>query len=263
MTPRTPEHGGVVARSGPSLSGLPQFLRYMSTYPHATDILRTLNAGILGQRGMSAAFLWTVVNDDQLVSLGSVGWNRDMVERYAVLPLELDAPAVRSVRTGVPQVASAQSFGRTYLAAVDNAFLTEQFANVGVRSTIDAPIHHAGIVIGVLGFATSTPWEDDDDARELLQSIGLILGMWMTHPRNRDLNSVPSPGQREWSLAFTPRQRQVLRMAGQGMSNPDIARALHVSTSSVKQDLQQAMRALRSHDRTTAYQRAIQLGLLD
>lgn len=263
MTPRTPDPRGVVARSGRSLSGLPQFIRFVSTYPDGADLLRNLKAGILGQRGMSAAFLWTLTNDDHLVSLGSVGWNRDMTERYAVLPMELDAPAVRSARTGVPQISAAQAFGRTYLAAVDNSFLTTQFARVGAVSTIDTPISYAEQVVGVLGFATSTPWVDDDDSRALLKSIGLLLGLWMTHPTRGARATSPSLGRREWSLAFTPRQRQILRMAGEGMSNSDIARELLVSTSSVKQDLQQAMRALRSHDRATAFQRAVQLGLLD
>lgn len=263
MTPRTPDDGGPIARREPSLHALPQFIRYVSTYPGASDLLRALKAGVLGQRGMTAAFLWTVVNDERLVSLGSVGWNRDMIERYAVLPMELDAPAVQAARIGVPQIAEAQSFGRTYLAAVDHSFLTEQFTTIGAMSTIDTPVTYSGLVVGVLGFATSQPWIDDHESRALLTGLGNLLGLWLTHPRSATSETSPALGQREWSLAFTPRQRQVLRMAGEGMSNSDIARALLVSTSSVKQDLQQAMRALRSHDRATAYQRAIQLGLLD
>jgi DNA-binding NarL/FixJ family response regulator len=86
--------------------------------------------------------------------------------------------------------------------------------------------------------------------------------MWATHPRSAALDSPAPIGPREWSLAFTPRQKQVLRLAGEGLSNTEIAQRLMVSTSSVKQDLQQAMRALRTHSRQGAYDRAKGLGLL-
>jgi DNA-binding CsgD family transcriptional regulator len=263
MTPRTPENGGVIARPAGSLNGLPQFIRYASTYPPPADMLKTLKAGLLRQRGMSAAFLWTLVDGAQLVSVAAIGWSRGMVDRYSVLPMEVNAPAVQCVRHGVPQIDDVQGFGQSYLASVDNAFLTEQFEKMAAKSALNVPIRQAGLVLGVLGFTTSLPWVDDDESRALLESLSSLLGLWMSHPRSATSDASPSLGHREWSLAFPPRQRQVLRMAGEGMSNSDIARELLVSTSSVKQDLQQAMRALRSHDRATAFQRAIQLGLLD
>ena len=49
---------------------------------------------------------------------------------------------------------------------------------------------------------------------------------------------------------------------GMGDATAAIAAALHVSASSVKQDLQRCMRALRSEDRLAAAARARSLGLL-
>lgn len=263
MTPRTPDHGGVVARSGRSLSGLPQFIRYVSTYPDGADLLRTLKAGLLLHRGMVAGFLWSLADGDHLARVASIGWPRDVVERYAVMPLEIDLPAVHAVRDDRITIDDAEGFGELYLASIDDAFLRQHFANLHVASVVNVPLRHAGIVVGELGIITTQPWTDDHDSRSLLECLGALLGLWMSHPRGATSSTSSSLGQREWSLAFTPRQRQILRMAGEGMSNSDIARELLVSTSSVKQDLQQAMRALRSHDRATAFQRAVQLGLLD
>lgn len=263
MTPRTPgqDRGPLAPRS--TLGGLPQLIRYVSTFPDGDDLLDALQIGALRQRTMTGGYLWSLVEGVHLMRIASVGWHRDVVDRYAIIPVSVDVPAAMAVRQGAVQIDDIAGFGRAYLNALDDTLLTPHFDAMGARSSINVPLSHRGVIVGVLGFVTTEPWVDDDESRALLDGLSALLGMWMTHPRSGALDVSPSLGQREWSLAFTPRQRQILRMAGEGMSNSDIARDLLVSPSSVKQDLQQAMRALRAHDRATAYQRAVQLGLLD
>lgn len=263
MTPRTPDQGGSPLASCGSLGGLPQLIRYTSSYPAGDALLEALHMGVLRQRTMAGGFLWALVEGVQLMRIASVGWHRDVVDRYAIIPLTVDVPATIAVQQGTVQVNDIAGFGRTYLQALDDGFLTPHFDAMAATSAINVPLRHAGVTVGVLGFVTTEPWCDDEGSGTLLEGLGALLGMWITHPRSGALDVSPSLGQREWSLAFTPRQRRALRLAGAGQSNSDIARELLVSTSSVKQDLQQAMRALRSHDRTTAFERAVRLGLLD
>lgn len=263
MTPRTPEQEPRTLHLDRKLGGLPQLIRYVSTYPQPADLLRTLQAGVLGRRGMSAAFLWSLADGARLTRLASIDWPREVAERYAILPLELHVPAVQAVLQDRHQIDDTAGFGSTYLTALDDEFLTPRFDELRATSAINAPLRHAGSVVGALGFVTTEPWVDDEESRALLDGLSALVGMWMSHPRSGARDTSSSPGQRDWSLDFTTRQRQVLRMAGEGKSNSDIARALLISTSSVKQDLQLAMRALRSHDRATAHERALQLGLLD
>jgi DNA-binding NarL/FixJ family response regulator len=116
--------------------------------------------------------------------------------------------------------------------------------------------------VGNLGFVTNRRWSDDDEGRALLTCLGNVIGLWATHPHSHAMDTPSAVSQREWSLAFTPRQKQILTLVGEGMSNTDIARRLIVSSSSVKQDLHQSMRALRTHSRQGAYERALSLGLL-
>lgn len=260
MTPRQ-GHGSRVPRA--TLGGLPQLIRYVSSFPDGGNLLNALHIGALRQRSMAGGFLWSLVEGVHLVRIASVGWHRDVVDRYAIVPVSVDLPAALAVQQGTVQVNDIAGFGRAYLNALDDTLLTAHFDAMAATSSINVPLHHQGVIVGVLGFVTTEPWVDDDESRALLQGLSALLGMWMTHPRSKALDTTPSLGQREWSLAFTPRQRQILRMAGTGMSNSTIAKELLISASSVKQDLQQAMRALRSHDRATAYQRAVQLGLLD
>ncbi len=245
-----------------SLGGLPQLIRYASTYPAPRALLQALQAGPLARRGMVAGFLWILVEGTHLVSIASIGWTRDLVDRYSILPLELDISAVHSTREDRIIVDDTDDFAGTYLSALDDTFLAERFEERGARSAIASPLRHAGIVIGNLGFVTSRRWEDDDEARTLLRALGHVIGMWATHPRTGATDIPGSVSQREWSLAFTPRQKQILALAGEGLSNTEIARLLIVSNSSVKQDLHQTMRALRTHSRQDAYQRAMDLGLL-
>lgn len=246
----------------PSLGGLPQFIRYASTYPDPKSLLLALRDGPLARRGMLAGFIWMLVDDTHLMSIANVGWGRDMVERYSLIPLELDIPAAHSVIEDRITIDDAGDFGDVYMSAIDDDFLRDRFTDLGVASVLNAPLHHAGLVVGDLGFVTSHPWEDDDEGRALLETLGHLLGLWATHPRSSALDTLTPMGQREWSLAFTARQKQVLTLVGEGLSNTDIARRLVVSSSSVKQDLQHAMRALRTHNRQSAYDRARELGLL-
>lgn len=263
MTPRAPDQAGSPLTSRGSLGGLPQLIRHISGYPAGDALLHALHMGVLRQRTMAGGFLWALAEGVQLVRIASVGWHRDVVNRYAIMPLTVDVPATIAVRQGTIQVNDIAGFGRAYLQALDDGFLTPHFNAMAATSSINVPLRHAGVIVGVLGFVTTEPWCDDEESRTLLEGLGSLLGLWIAHPRSGALEVSPSLGQREWSLAFTPRQRHALRLAGAGLSNSAIARELLVSTSSVKQDLQQAMRALRSHDRTTAFERAVQLGLLD
>jgi len=251
-----------VAVPGPRLGGLPQFIRYASTYPDPSDLMSALRAGPLAAHGTLACFLWLLVDGTHLVSIGSVGWSRDMVDRYSIIPLELDLPAVTCVLEDRITIDPVDGFGDTYLNALDDAFLAERFDDLGVTSIVNTPIRHGGAVIGALGFVSSEPWPDNEEGAALLSSVGAILGLWATHPASAAMDLSGQVAQREWSLAFTDRQKEVLALVGEGLSNTDIARRLLVSNSSVKQDLQHTMRALRTHSRQSAYERAITLNLL-
>jgi DNA-binding CsgD family transcriptional regulator len=245
-----------------SLGGLPQFIEYASTYPSPGALLRALRSGPLSQRGMVGGFLWVLVDGTHLVSIANIGWSRDVVDRYSILPLELDLAAVNATKEDRSIVDSAEDFGQTYLSSLDDRFLTERFEERGAVSAVATPLRHADIVVGNLGFVTNRKWSDDDEGRALLTCLGNVIGLWATHPHSHAMDTPSAVSQREWSLAFTPRQKQILTLVGEGMSNTDIARRLIVSSSSVKQDLHQSMRALRTHSRQGAYERALSLGLL-
>ena len=64
------------------------------------------------------------------------------------------------------------------------------------------------------------------------------------------------------AVELTARERDVLRLLAAGKSNPAIARALLLSTSTVKGHVQHILGKLGVDDRTQAAVRALRLGLL-
>lgn len=61
---------------------------------------------------------------------------------------------------------------------------------------------------------------------------------------------------------LTPRQKEVLRLMAQGMSNKDICKRLHLAEGTVKLHVAAIMRALNAANRTQAVIAATRLGLL-
>lgn len=65
------------------------------------------------------------------------------------------------------------------------------------------------------------------------------------------------------AVALTPRELDVLRLVSTGHSNKEVARALHLSTGTVKSYLDDVYRKLAVSDRAHAVASALRMGLLD
>lgn len=246
-----------------SVGHLPQFLRYLSTFPSPVNVLESLASGCLARYRMVGGFIWILVDSGHLVSVGCIGWPRDLEERYSVIPIGLDLPAARCARVDLKQIDEADGFGSRFVGSIDEEYLDQHFDAKDVRAVVNIPIRYSRSVIGTFGFVTDQPWPATEESEALLDSLSAALGLWATHPNSGVTSGPLAATQREWSLAFTPRQKEVLELIGSGRSNSQIAQQLHVSVSSVKQDVQHVMRALRTHSRDSAYERAVHLKLLD
>ena len=62
---------------------------------------------------------------------------------------------------------------------------------------------------------------------------------------------------------ITPREAQVLRHLGLGLSNREIASSLSISVETVKEHVQNILRKVGANDRTDAAVRAVRAGLVD
>jgi DNA-binding CsgD family transcriptional regulator len=245
-----------------TLAGVPQFLRYLSTFPSPRNVVDSLFRGPLAQVGARSGNLWELrEGTGSLVSLGAFASTPEEIDRYGIVPLDVDMAVTNAVRDRRVIVDEANVFGQTYLDAIDDALWQGLIDRVQGVSLVSAPICHAGVAVGALAFITDRHWSTVNAGDDLVDALTAALGLWITHSRAGLEHAAPSVS-REWSLAFTPRQREVLRRVEDGEHTAQIAAGLEVSESSVKADLQGAMRALRTSDRREAADRARMLGLL-
>ena len=109
--------------------------------------------------------------------------------------------------------------------------------------------------VPVVVFATDS---DTDDSHAVVLSAAAptpeVLGVLQSfleidHP----LTQQPS---------LSPREREILALAGMGKSNPEIAAECYVSTATVKTHLLRTYRKLGVADRAAAVYRALKLGLI-
>jgi DNA-binding CsgD family transcriptional regulator len=243
-----------------TLGSLPRFLRHLSELPPPARVLDALLDGPLGTSAPQAGFLWAV-SGDALVALASRGHLPDEEDRYGVIPLAVDLAVTQSVRSREIRLAPAEDIGTTYLSAIDERFWEGVQARLQASTVVTVPITYDGRAVGAYGAITRDPLAADARTLALLHALGSALGLWLTHPEaGISLDDVTL--RRDGSLSFTARQKEILTLVREGHSTGTIARRLRLSESSVKQDLRQTMRSLRAHDRATAAERAVILGII-
>ena len=76
------------------------------------------------------------------------------------------------------------------------------------------------------------------------------------------LRHAPSSQPRP-TISLSPREHAVLIRLSRGLTNPEIARELRMSLSTVKTHVQHILRKLGTTDRTRAAVRAVESGVLD
>lgn len=244
----------------PTLAGLPQFLRYLNTFPAPGDLLDALSRGPLSHIGAPMAQLWHL-RGGELITVAASTPADELADRYAVLPLTVDLPMTRAVHERRTIAWDPEAFEATGVGALDEDLWSAALERTPTGQALSVPLIHDGRVVGLLGIGSAEPWVDPKPRLAVVEALASVLALWLTHPRT---GLVPAVQQRrEWSLALTPRQREALRRILNGETSAAIARELSVSESSIKQDLLRAMKAMRTNDRLVAAQRAQALGLLE
>lgn len=247
----------------PTLGALPAFLRLLAAFPSAETVMSGLVSGPLAPYGVRTCRFWSL-HDGDLVAVVGHGHTPDESERYAVLPGELDLALWRAVRHGEAVITGGEEQPSSDFGSIDGQFWARVLARVHARSVVRAPLRLGAQSVGAIGFITDRAWPDDALAADVLSALTSALGLWLTNPRSGadGLVAATLASAPQRSLAFTARQREILLLVESGASNPQIAVLLRVSVSSVKQDLQAAMRALGTNRRADAPVRARRLGLL-
>jgi DNA-binding NarL/FixJ family response regulator len=172
-----------------------------------------------------------------------------MRERPDVLLMDVRMPVLDGIE------ATRQIAGRPDLASVHVVILT--------TFELDEYIFE-GLRAGAAGFLLK-----DTDAAELIRAVRVVAGgdALLSPAVTRRLIAEfsvqarrprPVPGLAE----LTPREREVVRLIGTGLSNEDIAAQLYVSQSTVKTHAGRAMMKLAARDRAQLVVAAYEAGLV-
>jgi two-component system nitrate/nitrite response regulator NarL len=119
---------------------------------------------------------------------------------------------------------------------------------------------YAALADGAAGFLTK-----DADARELCDAItavargGIVLSPQLQAGVAGEIR-LRTPHDRP---VMTTRERETLRLIAEGLSAPEIGRALHLSTATVKTHLQHIYEKLGVSERAAAVAEAMRRGLLE
>lgn len=123
---------------------------------------------------------------------------------------------------------------------------------VVVLSASEEPAHvRKAIDCGASGYVPKSSGRD-----VMLSALRLVLagGLYLppaTLAGGDDAAAVPAPAQQLLG-SLTPRQREVLRLLGAGLSNKEIARRLGLSENTVKIHVTAILRSLQVSNRTAA-----------
>ena len=223
---------------------------------------RSLQLGPLAPLDMGAVGI-VRVSGETLEVLGTHGYTQEEIDRYFRIPLGVETPFTRAVEKGEVLIDDMDDLLDTFDALrMDESLWQKIRDRLGDSQVVSAPIVLQGTVVGAYGGITRSKrsWTSLDFA--LLDGLSAALGLWMTNP----LTKLPAPDRfvaRDGdSIHLTERQGRILFLVEQGHSNSSIAMSLGYSLSTIKQELQRAMRATRTNDRLHAAQRARELQLL-
>lgn len=247
-----------------TLGGLPQFLRLLATDPTPEAVMAALVAGPMSAWGGTAARFWLLDVGD-LVHVGSSGYLSDEIDRYRILTPDLPFRVWKAVRERAIVATDADEARDTALEVVDRDYRTAMLERAAVECVVRSPLLQDGDAIGAVAVALRNPWPTDPDAAATLRGVAAALALWASGPNSRAQRVIADSRARARSIAlvFSDRERDILRLVEARATTPAIAHALRVSESTVKAELQAAMRALSTNDRREAAARARALGLLD
>lgn len=241
-----------------SLAGLPALLDLLGRQPAPDAVVEAVVTGAIDRFGVHAAIL-VVVEGDRMRLVGSHGYSPAELAGFDVIPVAADLPVCQAVREGETVVTSSAVAVAEYEALAQEP---ERWARMRAERSLGAvvavPVSAGGLPVGAYGFTCDTDraWSARD--LQLLEAVASAVALWLAHPGS-GLTAATDPTPH--SAILTQRQCTILQLVSDGRTTEAIGAALGYSASTVKQDIQRAMRALGAPTREAAVARARELGL--
>lgn len=240
-------------------SSLTAFLRLLADDPTPDAVAEALAHGPLAAFGPTLVALGFIDTTRQVLATeGLYGADTQVRRTYAAIPLDADLPATACYRTNTVVTAPASRMAQDYP-------LTARFAERGFSpgaSIWALPIRYRSAVIAVLGLELSEPAAAPWLVRSAVATVTGPLAMWAAlRQHTEQQGSAPWTQRHPRSLSITDRQRRIIALVRQGLTNPQIAEEIGYSIPTVKVELARLSALLGATDRTDLATKAARAGL--
>ena len=243
------------ASSDPSLAAL---MRLLAEDPDGDSVVRAIVGGPLARLGVRMSTV-TVADRDhrRLVQLGSFGLDPDAAREYRYTPLDHSHPVGAAVLNIETVRMSMRSVSARYplVAGVAN-----RHPSIDTAEMIAMPVLSRGVPVGGFFLTSDRPMPRTWQFHETLVSISQSLAPWMLLRLNQVM-SQPVVPSRSSALMFSDRERTIIRLVGDGMTNLEIADHLGYSEATVRADLGRMSKMLGVSGRREIVRRVKELGL--
>jgi PAS domain S-box-containing protein len=220
------------------------FAQWESFAPGAERLLRELTSAV----GVAAAALWLPQGD---VLRARVLWSAPGVERQVFDRFITEHRLPRGVGLA-GQAWESRAPTTPARSGADDGFLRRQAAAMdGISSAVAFPAIADGEVLAVVVLYSREPVEQPERLTRVLASVGEQLGRFLAR----------RPGM--LTTPLTPRELEVLTLAAQGLTGPEIAERLLLSAATIKTHLENLYAKMGVSSRVAAVAYALREGLID
>lgn len=237
-----------------------EFLRLLCSQPDGDAVAFALMNGPCAAYGAVACAIYLVdAERSHLALAGESGFGRDALQRYRLIPLNVEIPGAKAFRTGDPLVVRGHEAEERF--PLLSAFFESE--PTGRQSDwICLPLTYLGAGIGTIVIAcpSGLDWGWSEQAH--FAGFAAAVSLWARIVRSEsDPNYLPARRSRSGSVALSERQLQVLAGIRLGKPNKVIARELGYSVSTIKAEVQEILACLGAANRREAIARAQQAAI--
>lgn len=237
------------------LIGLRNLMDYIEAKnPTPLELCTFICQETLTAQACSVVFFSKLNNDGTINLISDIGLNEDSHASWANVAITSDLPVPDAIKQ------DDIIWYNNYLDMWENySELTAFPVKEHVASFVALPVDAEGYAKIVLGLMFDKTLRQDPDLSMFIWTIGALVSMYFTHTWRKQLEAEP---QQMSNFYFTLRQREILQMLADGLTNSQIAHQLGFSESTIRHETMRIYRALQADGRKDAVAIALRAGLL-
>jgi DNA-binding CsgD family transcriptional regulator len=210
--------------------------------PSLDELIHFVAVRTLKPWSAERAFIARVDRDGVFREIAYFGFQFEDSAGWAEVNIMDQVPMADAARSGAIVVANEEHITEVYKDLVDR-----RSSRVG-RSIIDVPILKGGVPVGVLGIVFAGEIPADESFLPFLRSLASCIVFSMDDNRRK----MTTKRTRGLHVELTERQKNILEMMAQGLTNSVMAQRLGFSESLIRQETVKIYRNLNVNNRHEA-----------